>query len=434
MKLWDKGVEIDRLMEDFTVGRDRDMDVRLARWDVVGSIAHASMLAHVGLLSPSDADVLVHALSAMLEEIDTNGFVIEEGVEDVHSQVEKILVERCGHVGKRIHVGRSRNDQVALDMKLFLRHEMRTLRGGLVAFATLLLDSAERHQHLALPGFTHYQVAMPSSFGLWFGGFAEACIEDVAVLDMAIDAANANPLGSAAGYGSNLPLDRDLVTRALNFDRLHVTSTFAQMSRGRTERLCAMALAQVAATLARFAADVVQYCSEAYGFLSLPDAFVTGSSIMPHKRNPDVFEVLRARCNRLQALPLDIGSVLGNLPSGYHRDVQFTKDRIIEGIDELQLCLRVASHVVPHPMPVQGLMDDSKYDLAYTVDAVNALVGNGMPFRDAYKHVAEQVARGEFVRPTDDGVANTAHIGSVANPGLTVLRDRLRMLVTPHIP
>lgn len=434
MKLWDKGGEIDRIMEDFTVGRDRDMDVRLARWDVVGSIAHASMLGQVGLLSADDAATLVHALSELLEEIDANGFVIDDGVEDVHSQVEKILVERCGDVGKRIHVGRSRNDQVALDMKLFLRHEMRTLRRSAIEFATLLLDCAERYQHLPLPGFTHFQVAMPSSFGLWFGGYAEACIEDVAVLDMAIHAANGNPLGSAAGYGSNLPLDRDLVTRALNFDRLHVTSTFAQMSRGRTERLCAMALAQVAGTLARLAADVVLYCSESYGFVSLPDAFVTGSSIMPHKRNPDVFEVLRARCNRLQALPLDIGSVLANLPSGYHRDVQFTKDRIIEGIDELQLCLRVASHVVPHLMPVQGLMDDSRYDLAYTVDAVNALVGSGMPFRDAYKRVSEQVARGEFVRPADDSISNTAHIGSVANPGLTLLRDRLRTLVTPHIP
>jgi len=432
MKLWDKGGEIDRIMEDFTVGRDRQMDVRLARWDVVGSIAHATMLGKVGLLSADDATTLVDALSTLLEEIDAHGFAIDDGVEDVHSQVEKILVERCGDVGKRIHVGRSRNDQVALDMKLFLRHEMRTLRRTAIEFATLLLECAEQYRHVALPGFTHFQVAMPSSFGLWFGGYAEACIEDVEVLDMAINGANANPLGSAAGYGSNLPLDRDLVTRALNFDRLHVTSTFAQMSRGRTERLCAMALAQVASTLARFAADVVLYCSESYGFVSLPDAFVTGSSIMPHKRNPDVFEVLRARCNRMQALPLDIGSVLGNLPSGYHRDIQFTKDRIIEGIDEMHLCLHVAKHVVPHITPVQGLMDDGAYDLAYTVDAVNALVAGGMPFRDAYKCIADDVARGAFVRPDGASLSDHAHIGSVANPGLDVLRQRLSALSAPH--
>ncbi len=432
MKLWDKGGEIDRIMEDFTVGRDRQMDVRLARWDVVGSIAHATMLGKVGLLSADDATTLVDALSTLLEEIDAHGFAIDDGVEDVHSQVEKILVERCGDVGKRIHVGRSRNDQVALDMKLFLRHEMRTLRRTAIEFAALLLECAEQYRHVALPGFTHFQVAMPSSFGLWFGGYAEACIEDVAVLDMAIHAANANPLGSAAGYGSNLPLDRDLVTHALNFDRLHVTSTFAQMSRGRTERLCAMALAQVASTLARFAADVVLYCSESYGFVSLPDAFVTGSSIMPHKRNPDVFEVLRARCNRMQALPLDIGSVLGNLPSGYHRDIQFTKDRIIEGIDEMHLCLHVAKHVVPHITPVQGLMDDGAYDLAYTVDAVNALVAGGMPFRDAYKCIADDVARGSFVRPDGASLSGHAHIGSVANPGLDVLRQRLSALSAPH--
>lgn len=430
MKLWDKGVEIDHIMEAFTVGRDRDIDVRLARWDVVGSIAHATMLGNVGLLSADDAATLVAALSQLLEEIDAHGFTIDDGVEDVHSQVEKILVERCGDVGKRIHVGRSRNDQVALDMKLFLRHEMRTIRRSVIAFASLLLDCAERYQHLALPGFTHFQVAMPSSFGLWYGGYAEACIEDVGVLDMAIHAANANPLGSAAGYGSNLPLERDHVTRALNFDRLHVTSTFAQMSRGRTERLCAMAIAQVASTLARFATDVVMYCSEAYGFVRLPDAFITGSSIMPHKRNPDVFEVLRARCNRLQALPLDIGSVLGNLPSGYHRDVQFTKDRIVEGIDELQLCLHVATHVVPHITPVERLMDDTKYDLAYSVDAVNALVAGGMPFRDAYKTIADHVARGEFVRPAASASERQAHIGSAANPGLEVLRQRLHAIST----
>lgn len=427
MKLWAKGTPIDAIMEQFTVGNDRDIDVRLAHWDVVGSIAHAEMLGAVGLITNNDRIALTHELGLILESIDNVGFVIDEDIEDVHSQVEKMLTERLGDVGKKINTGRSRNDQVLVDLKLFLRHELRTLRGHTRDVSLLLLDLAEKHQHVYLPGYTHYQIAMPSSFGLWFGGYAEALIEDMRVFDMAIDAANANPLGSAAGYGTRLPLDRDLTTRALNFDRVHVTSTFAQMSRGRTEKLAAVSIAQVASTIARFATDVVHYVGRNYGFMKLPDAFTTGSSIMPHKKNPDVFEVLRARCNRLQALPTEIGFVLGNLPSGYHRDLQFIKDRIVPAIDELTLILRVLAHVAPHIEPVTDILSNEMYEHLFSVDRVDELVRTGVPFRDAYHLVAKEIADGVRMRPTSTGSDNArSALGSIGNVGIEVLRSRLR--------
>jgi argininosuccinate lyase len=431
MKLWDKGAPVDAIMEAFTVGADRDVDVRLARWDVVGSVAHANMLASVGLLTSAEAETLVAALSSLLEKIDTDGFVIEDGVEDVHSQVEKILTSQLGDLGKKIHVGRSRNDQVAVDMKMFMRHELRQIRSQVMDLVNVLLVQAEQHQHLLLPGYTHYQVAMPSSFGLWFGGYAEALLEDVRVIDMAIDAANANPLGSAAGYGSNMPLDREQTTKALNFDRVHVTSTFAQMSRGRTEKLAAVAIGQVASTLNRFATDVVMYMSQNFGFVSLPDAFTTGSSIMPHKKNPDIFEVLRARCNRLQSVSNEFALMLSNMPSGYHRDLQFTKDRIISAIDEMGLCLAVSIHVAPHLQPADNIMSNDLYRYAFSVDAVNALVLQGMPFRDAYHEVGRIIASGTFGSVVQEQrVASSesrlkAHLGSIERPGLDVLRERL---------
>lgn len=422
MKPWDKGAPIDALMESFTVGRDRDVDTRLARWDVVGSIAHAEMLGAVGLITDDERRQLTAALSELLEEIDRNGIVINPACEDIHSHVEAVLTEKLGDVGKKIHTGRSRNDQVLVDLKLFLRHELRSTRLRVKELAQLLISLAERYANIELPGYTHFQIAMPSSFGLWLGGYAEALIEDLRVLDMGIDAANANPLGSAAGYGTSLPLDRELTTRALNFDRVHVTSTFAQMSRGRTEKLAAIALAQPLSTLGRFAADVVQYASQNYGFITLPEEFTTGSSIMPHKRNPDVFEVLRARCNRLQSLPQELALVLTNLPSGYHRDLQFMKDTIVDAIDEAQLLLDVALHVVPHIKPVQNLLQDPSYDPVFSVARVEELVRTGVPFRDAYRMVAEELKNGSFVRPTTliDGSA----LGSVGNPGLEELRKR----------
>ncbi|MCX6141428.1 MAG: argininosuccinate lyase [Candidatus Kapabacteria bacterium] len=426
MKLWDKGTPIDEIMESFTVGNDRDVDVRLARWDVVGSIAHAEMLGAVGLITNDERIALTHELGQMLESIDSNGFDIDSDVEDVHSQVEKNLTEKLGDVGKKIHTGRSRNDQVLVDLKLYLRHELRTLRGYAREAASLLLDLAEKHNDVLLPGYTHYQIAMPSSFGLWYAGYAEALLEDMRVLDMAIDAANANPLGSAAGYGTRLPLDRELTTRALNFDRVHVTSTFAQMSRGRTEKLAAIAIAQVASTIARFAADVVHYASQNFGFVKLPDAFTTGSSIMPHKKNPDVFEVLRARCNRLQALPTEIGFVLTNLPSGYHRDLQFIKDRIVPAIDELALILRVLTHVAPHIEPVEGILDNPMYQHLFSVDRVDELVRSGLPFRDAYRQVAQEIKEGAEMRaPQADVNDSRAALGSVGNVGIAELRKRM---------
>ena len=426
MKLWDKGTPIDAIMESFTVGDDRTVDVRLARWDVVGSIAHAEMLGAVELITRDEATLLVEALSELLVAIDTHGIVIEDGVEDIHSQVEKILTEKLGDIGKKVHTGRSRNDQVLVDLKLFLRHELRTLKNAARELALLLLDHAEAHKDVLLPGYTHYQVAMPSSVALWLGGYAEALIEDMRVLDMAIDAANANPLGSAAGYGSRLPLDRHRTTEALNFDRVHVTSTFAQMSRGRTEKLSAVAIGQVASTLSRFASDVVHYVSQNYAFVSLPDSLTTGSSIMPHKKNPDVFEVLRARCNRLQSVAQEITLVCTNLPSGYHRDMQFTKDRIVHAIDELGLCLRVAQHVTPMITPREGILDNEMYDGLFSVDRVDDLVREGVPFREAYRMVGQDVADGKSMRTTAQKTTNGASaLGSVSNPGLDELRLRL---------
>lgn len=426
MKLWDKGTPIDAIMESFTVGDDRTVDVRLARWDVVGSIAHAEMLGAVELITRDEATLLVEALSELLVAIDTHGIVIEDGVEDIHSQVEKILTEKLGDIGKKVHTGRSRNDQVLVDLKLFLRHELRTLKNAARELALLLLDHAEAHKDVLLPGYTHYQVAMPSSVALWLGGYAEALIEDMRVLDMAIDAANANPLGSAAGYGSRLPLDRHRTTEALNFDRVHVTSTFAQMSRGRTEKLSAVAIGQVASTLSRFASDVVHYVSQNYAFVSLPDSLTTGSSIMPHKKNPDVFEVLRARCNRLQSVAQEITLVCTNLPSGYHRDMQFTKDRIVHAIDELGLCLRVAQHVTPMITPREGILDNEMYDGLFSVDRVDDLVREGVPFREAYRMVGQDVADGKSMRTTAQKTTDgSSALGSVSNPGLDELRLRL---------
>lgn len=426
MKLWDKGTPIDAIMESFTVGDDRTVDVRLARWDVVGSIAHAEMLGAVGLITTDEAALLVNALSELLVAIDTHGIVIEEGVEDIHSQIEKLLTERLGDVGKKVHTGRSRNDQVLVDLKLFLRHELRASKNAARELALLLLDHAEAHKDVLIPGYTHYQVAMPSSVALWLGGYTEALIEDMRVLDMAIDAANANPLGSAAGYGSRLPLDRQRTTEALNFDRVHVTSTFAQMSRGRTEKLAALAMGQVASTLSRFASDVVHYVSQNYAFVSLPDSLTTGSSIMPHKKNPDVFEVLRARCNRLQSVAQEITLVCTNLPSGYHRDMQFTKDRIVHAIDELGLCLRVAQHVTPMIIPRRGILDNELYDGLFSVDRVDDLVRQGVSFREAYRIVSQDVVDGKSMRKDDAAIRDeNAALGSISNPGLDQLRRRL---------
>ena len=426
MKLWDKGTPIDEVMESFTVGNDREIDVRLARWDVVGSLAHAEMLGSVGLISNDDRLALIRELGLLLASIDANGFVIDDDSEDVHSQVEKHLIEKLGNVGKKIHTGRSRNDQVLVDIKLFLRHELRTLRSSTREAAMLFLDLAEKHENILMPGYTHYQIAMPSSFGLWFAGYAEALTEDMRVLDMAIDAANANPLGRAAGYGTQLPLDRDVTTRALNFDRVHVTSTFAQMSRGRTEKLAAVAIAQVASTVARFAADVVHYASQNFRFIKLPDAFTTGSSIMPHKKNPDVFEVLRARCNRLQSVPTEIGFVLTNLPSGYHRDLQFIKDRIVPAIDELTLILRVLTHVAPHIQPIDDILENGMYQHLFSVDRVDELVRSGVPFRDAYRQVAQEISDGAIMRPLPSTNQNErSALGSIGNVGIADLRKRL---------
>lgn len=428
MKLWDKGVKADQAVEHFTVGEDRVADVVLARWDVIGSIAHAEMLGGIGLLDTTEVSMLVASLRTILEQIDAGDFVVPPDAEDVHSVVEHRLTEELGEVGKKIHLGRSRNDQIALDLKLYLRHEMRCMRTEILMLVQQFLHMAEQYRDALLPGYTHMQVAMPSSFGLWFGGYAEALLEDVAMIDVAIHAANSNPLGSAAGYGTSIPIDRIATTVALEFDRVNVTSTFSQMSRARTERIVSMAISTVAATLSKFAADAVLYMGQNFAFLSLPDDLTTGSSIMPHKKNPDVFEVLRARCNRIQALPNELSLLQANLPSGYHRDMQFAKHQILASVAQMQQCIAITQHVMPSIQPTVGIMDKQIYTYAFSVDAVNNLVAKGMPFRDAYRAIASSIKDGTFCRPDSVDAPSSAHLGSVANPGLDVLQARLRAL------
>ena len=413
MKLWNKGFEPDKEIERFTVGQDRELDLRLAKYDVEGSMAHIRMLESIGLLTKEELDILLPALKDIADEIERGEFRIEEGVEDVHSQVEFLLTSRLGDVGKKIHSGRSRNDQVLVDLKLFFRDELKKISASVEQLFTRLLELSEKHKDKLMPGYTHLQVAMPSSFGLWFGAYAEALTDDMQMLIAAYNIANQNPLGSAAGYGSSFPLDREMTTELLHFERPHYNVVAAQMSRGKTERAVANAIATIASTLGHLAMDVCMWMCNNFSFVSFPDELTTGSSIMPHKKNPDVFEIMRGKCNRLQSIPNEIALLTGNLPLGYNRDLQLMKDILFPASTELIDCLNMATYMLGEIRVKDNILDDPRYDYIFTVEDVNRLVLEGMPFRDAYKKVGMEVQNGTY-KP-HRGVSHT-HLGSIGNP------------------
>jgi len=412
MKLWNKGFEPDKLIEDFTVGADRELDLRLARYDVQGSMAHIRMLESIGLIESAELPVLLAALERIAQSIERGEFVIEDGVEDVHSQVELMLTRELGDMGKKIHSGRSRNDQVLVDLKLFMRDEMKRVAMSVKQLFDRLQSLSNEHKDTLMPGYTHLQVAMPSSFGLWFGAYAESLVDDLEMVAAAYNIANQNPLGSAAGYGSSFPLDRTMTTRLLEFADLHYNVVAAQMSRGKTERAAAYAIASVASTLGKFAMDVCLFMCQNYGFISFPDNLTTGSSIMPHKKNPDVFEIMRGKCNRLQAVPNEISLLTTNLPLGYHRDLQLLKDIVFPATTTLCQCLEMCDFMLQHIIVKQNILDDERYNYLFTVEDVNRLTLSGVPFREAYREVGMAVQRGEYT-PTRS-VEHT-HEGSIGN-------------------
>lgn len=415
MKLWSKGFEPDRMIEEFTVGRDRELDLRLARYDVQGSMAHIRMLESIGLLKKDELDLLIEALEDIADVIERGDFVIEEGVEDVHSEVEFMLTARLGDIGKKIHSGRSRNDQVLVDLKLFMRDEIRHIAEAVNRLFDRLQALSEEHKDKLMPGYTHMQVAMPSSFGLWFGAYAESLADDMQMLVAAYNVANQNPLGSAAGYGSSFPLDREMTTRLLGFETLHYNVVAAQMSRGKTERAVSMAIASIASTLGHLAMDVCMWMCQNFGFVSFPDNLTTGSSIMPHKKNPDVFEIMRGKCNRLQSVPNEIALLTANLPLGYNRDLQLLKDIIFPATTELIECLDMADFMLGHILVRDGIVDDSRYDYLFTVEEVNRLVLDGMPFREAYKKVGLEVQNGSYSPSRNVRHSHSGSIGNLCN-------------------
>ena len=416
MKLWQKektaAGDLSKLVETFTIGNDRDFDLQLAPFDVLGSIAHAKMLASVGLISEGESQQLVNELKNIYADIQVGKFVIDNEIEDIHSQVEFLLTEKLGDTGKKIHAARSRNDQVLLDVKLFLRHELEELVNDVHGLFHLLQQKSEQYKSHLLPGYTHLQLAMPSSFGLWFGAYAESLADDVITLHAAYEIVNKNPLGSAAGYGSSFPIDRSLTTELLGFDQLNYNVVYAQMGRGKTERITAQALANVADTLARMSMDACLYLNQNFDFIGFPSALTTGSSIMPHKKNPDVFELIRSHCNRIKALPNEIMMMTTNLPSGYHRDLQLLKEHLFPAFNSLRDCIRMASLMLNNISVKENILEDEKYKYLFSVEAVNELVLQGVPFREAYQRIAADIASGNF--KWDKPVAHT-HEGSIGN-------------------
>lgn len=412
MKLWSKGFEPDKMIEEFTVGADRELDLQLAKYDVQGSMAHIKMLESIGLLTKDELTTLLAALEDIAQMIERGEFTIEPGVEDVHSQVEFLLTQRLGDTGKKIHSGRSRNDQVLVDLKLFMRDELKKTAESVQHLFDRLQHLSEEHKDVLMPGYTHLQIAMPSSFGLWFGAYAEALVDDMQFLAAAYNIANQNPLGSAAGYGSSFPLNRTMTTELLGFETMHYNVVAAQMSRGKTERAAGMAIAAIASTLGRFAMDVCMWMCQNFSFISFPDELTTGSSIMPHKKNPDVFEIMRGKCNRLQSIPNEIALLTANLPLGYNRDLQLLKDIIFPATAELRSCLEMCDFMLAHIRVKDNILDDRKYNYLFTVEDVNRLALNGMPFREAYRTVGMQVQNGEYT-PTKS--VHHTHEGSIGN-------------------
>lgn len=422
MKLWDKGYSTDKFVEEFTVGRDRELDLFLAEADVLGNMAHMKMLNSIGLLSDDDRVVLEQGLKKIYEQVQAGDFTIEDGVEDVHSQVEFMLTEMCGDAGKRIHTGRSRNDQVMVDIKLFSRSAIIALQKSVEELFSTLMQKAEEWKDVLMPGYTHQQVAMPSSFGMWLSAYAEALADDMLMLQAAYKLVNTNPLGSGAGYGSSVPLNRTMTTRLLGFDDLAYNSMYAQMQRGKTERVVLTAIAAIAATVGRLAQDVCLYSCANFGFVKLPDAFTTGSSIMPHKKNPDIFELTRAKCNRMQALPMEVTLVATNLPSGYFRDMQLTKEIYVPAFKEITDVVRMAKAGIEQMWINRDILANDIYKYLFTVEDVNDAVAKGVPFRDAYREVGMRVQNGTYEH--DGRELNHTHEGSIGNLCLENIRQK----------
>jgi argininosuccinate lyase len=415
MKLWQKdNTSVSELIERFTVGRDKEFDLLLAQYDVQGSVAHVKMLGKVGLMTANETEQAVKALEEIAREIEQQTFVIENDVEDVHSQVELLLTRRIGETGKKIHSGRSRNDQVATDIKLYLRAEIIAIKNESKQLFDLLTEQSERFRDKLLPGYTHLQIAMPSSFGLWFGAYAESLVDDLEMLYAAYTVANKNPLGSGAGYGSSFPLDRSMTTELLSFRSLNYNSVYAQMSRGKTEKTVAMGMSCIAATLSRVSMDCCLYLNQNFGFISFPSELTTGSSIMPHKKNPDVFELIRAKCNRIQSIPNELTLLLNNLPSGYHRDLQLTKEILFPAIEDLKNCLQMIRLMLSQIEIKDHILEDEKYKYLFSVEAVNELVNRGISFREAYRQVGNEIEKGIFKYDLSRGLKHT-HEGSIGN-------------------
>ncbi len=412
MKLWQKETNVNKRIENFTVGKDRELDSYLAEFDVLGSMAHTKMLESINLIPADELPILHKELLAIYKDIKAGNFEIEDGVEDVHSQVELILTRRLGDIGKKIHSGRSRNDQVLVDLKLFIRQRIHDTVLATEKLFNLFISLSEKHKESLIPGYTHLQIAMPSSFGLWFGAYAESLVDDLIILQAAYKVSNKNPLGSGAGYGSSFPLNRTMTTELLGFETLNQNVVYAQMGRGKIELAVSNALASIAATLSRMSMDVCLYISQNFAFISFPDELTTGSSIMPHKKNPDVFELIRAKCNKLRALPVEINNILSNLPSGYHRDMQIIKESFIPAFDTLLDCIEIAEYMFENISIKQNIVTDEKYKYIFSVERVNELVLQGVPFRDAYKKVGEEIADGSFV--PNYNIHHT-HEGSIGN-------------------
>ena len=424
-KLWEKNVQVDQEVDTFTVGKDREMDLYLAKYDVLGSMAHITMLESIGLLTKEELTVLLAELKNIYAVADSGQFVIEEGVEDVHSQVELMLTRRLGDTGKKIHSGRSRNDQVLLDLKLFTRAQIQEVVELVSGLFEVLISQSNRYKDVLLPGYTHLQIAMPSSFGLWFGAYAESLADDLQMMQAAYKVCNRNPLGSAAGYGSSFPLRRQMTTDLLGFDSLDYNVVYAQMGRGKMERTVAFAMAGIAATLSKLAFDACMFNSQNFGFIELPDQFTTGSSIMPHKKNPDVFELTRAKCNKLQGLPQQITLISNNLPSGYFRDLQIIKEVFLPSFDELKDCLRMVTHMMREVKVNEHILDDDKYALLFSVEEVNRLVLEGVPFRDAYKQVGLNIEAGKFIPVKKVHHTHEGSIGNLCNDQVSALMQNI---------
>lgn len=433
MKLWQKGdyKENEQALatERFTAGNDHNWDLRLARFDVLGSLAHAGMLQQVGIINAGEFKQMEKGLREILKVIDEGNFVIEEHVEDVHSQIEKTLTENIGDAGKKLHTGRSRNDQVLLDIKLFLKHKLAETASLVLQLFERLQQLSEEHKNNLLPGYTHFQLAMPSSFGLWFGAYAESLVDDMELLVAAYKIADKNPLGSGAGYGSAFPLNRKLITELLEFGELNYNSVYAQMTRGKAEKAALIAFASIASTLSKFAYDICLYMGQQFGYISFPDSLTTGSSIMPHKKNPDIFELIRAKCNRLQAAPNEMTLLCNNLPSGYHRDLQFTKDILFPACDSIDECLQMLCYALKEVLVKKDILSDEKFDPLFTVEEINKLVAKGVPFREAYKTVGNAVNQGSFKATREISHTHEGSIGNLCNAEIKQIMEKVSGLI-----